>query len=149
MTADPKQEMITWPIMMDAVPWPMEERVGHYAHGRQQQQQESLHVHHLGHQQGQHAYLQVSPQDNFLVATSGKASDAGACLSGPAMQQQEKQALQHQQQQRVQYPQMVQYMLMHMEGLMPASGNQIDSSSLLQIQAMQAMWPDSDEVYME
>lgn len=144
------QDMMTWPIMMAAVPWPVEEQhVGHHAHGRQQQQQRSLQVHHhLGHQQGQHAYHQVSPQDMFFVATSGTSSDAGSCLGGPAMQQHEKPGLQ-QQQQQVQYPQMVQCMLMHMEGLMPASGNQIDRSSLLQIQAMPAMWPDSDEVYME
>lgn len=144
------QDMMTWPIMMAAVPWPLEEQhVGHHAHGRQQQQQSLQVHHHLGHQQGQHTYHQASPQDMFFVATSGTSSDAGACLSGPAMQQEEKRGLQQQQQQQVQYPQMVQCMLMRMEGLMPASGNQIDSSSLLQIQAMQAMWPDSDEVYME
>jgi hypothetical protein len=123
---NPAQQVLTWPMMMTPVPWPMGPLVG---------------------AQGQRAAMSTedgscrdSPQNHYLVGANNCASPRTTTQSGdynPEDPRKTQQVLYHQ------------HMAPYMMTMMPMGGNsrQMEQSSMSPM--MPNMWVNTDEVYMD
>jgi len=149
-----QQQVLTWPVMMNAMPWPMAEQTHKDSKGYQNSLQDMLMLgsqdhmasgHGEGHggagSNGMQEVLLVKGPDMGNLSASG-STVRGGCAAGNIPVQ-------------AQYPQLVPYMMMPVEAMVPVDSSHMDNSPMQQrltaassMHMMQPMW-GSDEVYTD